>query len=412
MRVSLFIKLEKTTKIGNAPIIINVSFRGERLKFSSGESCYPKNWDKKKERVKSGEMFANAINLRLQQMITKINEWYRDIQDESAIKIKDFLKENFRKTFPVQNIKDESEVKSKILTFKDLALKLQEANDGLKSKNYLRVFNQVADHFEKYVPKLAIDKINYQVLSGFIQYLFVEVGLENNTVAGHLKKIRAVFQFGKKLGLSLNFDFDNFSLKYIDKEIIFLTEEELLQLEKYQPSTNRLQHIKDVFLFGCYTGLRFSDLENLSTANFKENLLEYRPIKTPGKLVVIPLIQKALEVLEKYKDNTQTKLLPTISSGNSNFYLKELAQKANLNSDVLWIEYRAGKRIETICKKYEILSMHDSRHTFACLSLMRGVDVTVVSSMLGHANIGTTMKHYLNITNAYKSDQLLKAWDK
>ena len=176
-------------------------------------------------------------------------------------------------------------------------------------------------------------------------------------------------------------------VKEESKEIIFLDDDELRTIEEKVFSIERLSRIKDFFIFCCYTGLAFRDVQQLTKDDITKDLdgelqINYRRQKT-GKIISIPLLPKALEIIRKYKDDpisvSEGKLLPIPSNVKFNAYLKEIAD---------------------LCGIEKNLTVHTARKTFATtILLLNDVPMETASELLGHYSVKMTQQLYGKIVN-------------
>jgi integrase/recombinase XerD len=171
--------------------------------------------------------------------------------------------------------------------------------------------------------------------------------------------------------------FKKYQITYSKSTRTFLNEEELVAIETKEFDLTRLEIIRDIFVFSCYTGLAYIDLKRLTTDHISvgmdgEKWIHFMRQKTSTPFSV-PLLPKALELVEKYKDHPrsfQDQLLPVFSNQKTNAYLKEIA---------------------TLCGVKKTLTFHIARHTFATtVTLTNGVPIETVSKMLGHTKLATT----------------------
>jgi integrase/recombinase XerD len=215
----------------------------------------------------------------------------------------------------------------------------------------------------------------------------------NNTVMKHIERFRKLINLSRKLGWMERDPFINFKAKRIKTERGFLSLLELQEIEKKNFTIPRLQLVRDLFVFSCYTSLSYIDAINLSAENIRigidgELWIFYNREKTT-KPIHIPLLPKALDIIEKYKDNQkailQGTVFPKISNQKLNSYLKEIA-------DVCGIEKN--------------LTFHIARHTFATtVTLSNGMPIETVSKLLGHSKIATT-QIYAKVIERKVSDDM------
>ena len=212
-----------------------------------------------------------------------------------------------------------------------------------------------------------------------------------NTTAKYLKQTKAVFSRALQLGLITQNPFDGYKFKIKEKPREFLNSEELERLENFTIDNDSIMKTKDIFLFSVYTGLRYIDIHNLKKEDVSKDRegsywIEITQQKT-NSFHRIPLLDKALEILEKYEEYSEVtgKVLPVISNQKVNVYLKVLADLSGIKKN---------------------LTFHMARHTNATVILLsNGVPIEAVSKYLGHTSIKTT-QIYAKITNEHLKDTI------
>ena len=199
-------------------------------------------------------------------------------------------------------------------------------------------------------------------------------------------------------------------LKSTTKKIIFLTNDELNKLQNYKiPEAKQyLERVRDVFLFQCFTGLRYSDVYNLKRSDIKPDSIEVTTIKTADSLV-IEFNDHSKSIIEKYKNIhfENDKALPVISNQKMNDYLKELAELAGIDEPIRESFYKGNERIDTVSPKYALLGTHAGRRTFICNALALGIPPHVVMKWTGHSDY-KAMKPYIDIADNIKASAMNK----
>lgn len=203
-------------------------------------------------------------------------------------------------------------------------------------------------------------------------------GIDNNGVMKHLERFRKMIKMAVRIGWMEKDVFDLYKLKFQKVEREYLTKEELQIIEKKEFEIDRLQYVKDLFVFSCYTGLAYIDAMQLTPNNILMGIDGYYWINTTRQKtdnpVKVPLLPQAKEIIDKYQGHIKAMikgtLFPVISNQKLNSYLKELAD---------------------VCGIKKHLTFHLARHTFATtVTLSNGVPIETVSKMLGHSKITTT----------------------
>ena len=213
-----------------------------------------------------------------------------------------------------------------------------------------------------------------------------------------------------KKGYCHNTAYEDFNpkLKSAPKKVIFLTNDELNKLKTVEIPHNKqyLERVRDVFLFCCFSGLRYSDVYNLKRSDVKPDHIEITTVKTADSLI-IELNNHSKAILEKYKDihSEDHKALPVISNQKMNVYLKELGELAEINDPVRETFYKGSKRIDIVTPKYALLGTHAGRRTFICNALALGIPAQVVMKWTGHSDY-KAMKPYIDIADNIKADAM------
>ena len=161
-------------------------------------------------------------------------------------------------------------------------------------------------------------------------------------------------------------------------------------------------------MFQCFTGLRYSDVENLKKSDIRENFIEVTTVKTSDNLI-IELNNHSKDIIEKYKDyfNKYNKAFPVITNQKMNDYLKELAEIAEITEPIRETYYKGNERIDEVTPKYNLLSTHAGRRTFICNALALGIPPQVVMKWTGHSDY-KAMKPYIDIADQTKINAMEK----
>lgn len=248
----------------------------------------------------------------------------------------------------------------------------------------------------------------------YTQFLITEKQNSNNTIARKLGFLKTFLNWSARHKLHKHKEYEEVKTPTAKRVVhVALSESELDKLAKLNLQANeRLERVRDIFCFGCYTGLRYSDVENLKPENIVDlqgesgsimKALRLNIIKTHEHLTV-PLSALALAILERYDY-----CLPVVSNQKTNAYLKELGQLAKLDTPVQRVVFRGSERIETTQPKHELLTTHTARRTFATISASRGMNLVVLQRILGHATIQQTMEYIKEVEGA-KVSEVLKVW--
>lgn len=276
--------------------------------------------------------------------------------------------------------------------------------------------NTIKKHFLASIGKTDFNQITTDTLQAFVHSLLVKRGMRNTTIQKDYQFVRFFLRWARRKGYYQGNADEDFRprLKGTDgnqKEIIFLTVEELnkLQNAKIPEQKNYLVQVRDVFLFCCFTSLRYSDVKALRKADIiNGNAIRVVTQKTTDGLI-IELNEKAQSILAKYKDY-QSKdgcALPVISNQKYNEYLKELGELAELNEETRIVYYKGNQRFDEFYPKYQLLTSHVARRTFVVTALLLGIPVEVIIRWTGHSDYDA-LKPYVAIVDQLKKSEMAK----
>ena len=407
--------------VENVPIRMRVNFASQRIEFTTGYRIDVAKWDGDKQRVKNGctnklKQSASEINAALLGYYTELQEIFKRFEVAEIMPSPAELKEAFNNRHG-QNEKtelasaDTSNVPSNFYeAFDDFVRVCGRQNDWTHST--FEKFAAVKNHLKNFRSELSFDFFDEEGLTEYVQYLREEREMRNSTIGKQLSFLKWFLRWSFKQGMHSNNAYDTFKpkLKDTQKKIIFLTWEELNKLREFKipPTKQALERVRDVFLFQCFTGLRYSDVFNLRRSDIKGDHIEVTTVKTSDSLI-IELNDHSRAILEKYKDVEfeNDKALPVITNQKMNDYLKELAELAKINEPVRQTYYKGNERIDEVTPKYALLGTHAGRRTFICNALALGIPPQVVMKWTGHSDY-KAMKPYIDIADDIKANAMSK----
>ncbi len=407
--------------VENVPIRMRVNFASQRIEFTTGYRIDVAKWDGDKQRVKNGctnklKQSASEINAALLGYYTELQEIFKRFEVAEIVPSPAEVKEAFNNRYE-QNEKtelasaDTSNVPSNFYeAFDDFIRVCGRQNDWTHST--FEKFAAVKNHLKNFRSELSFDFFDEEGLTEYVQYLREVREMRNSTIGKQLSFLKWFLRWSFKQGMHSNNAYDTFKpkLKDTQKKIIFLTWEELNRLRelKIPPTKQALERVRDVFLFQCFTGLRYSDVFNLRRSDIKGDHIEVTTVKTSDSLI-IELNDHSKAILDKYKDVEfeNDKALPVITNQKMNDYLKELAELAEINEPVRQTYYKGNERIDEVTPKYALLGTHAGRRTFICNALALGIPPQVVMKCTGHSDY-KAMKPYIDIADDIKAIAMSK----
>ena len=420
---NIIFTLESTKKDGvliveNVPIRMRVNFASKRIEFTTGYRIDAAKWDADKQRVKNGcsnklKQAASEINVSLLGYYTEIQDIFKKFEVEKIIPTQEQIKEAFNALHkPI-----EEEVKPRKSTpnafykiFDEFVRDCGRQNDWTDST--YEKFAVVKNHLMNFRDGLTFDFFDEKGLNDYVTYLRDVKEMRNSTIGKQLSFLKWFLRWAFRKGVHQNNAYDSYKpkLKSTQKKIIFLTWEELNKLREFEmPAAKQaLDRARDVFLFQCFTGLRYSDVFNLRRSDIKGDHIEVTTVKTSDSLI-IELNNHSKAILDKYKDVAfeDDKVLPVITNQKMNDYLKELAELAGINEPVRQTYYRGNERIDEVTPKYALLGIHAGRRTFICNALALGIPPQVVMKWTGHSDY-KAMKPYIDIADDIKANAMSK----
>ena len=407
--------------VENVPIRMRVNFASQRIEFTTGYRIDVAKWDVDKQRVKNGctnklKQSASEINVALLGYYTELQEIFKRFEVAEIVPSPAEVKEAFNNRYG-QNEKielasaDTSNVPSNFYeAFDDFVRVCGRQNDWTHST--FEKFAAVKNHLKNFRSELSFEFFDEEGLTEYVQYLREVREMRNSTIGKQLSFLKWFLRWSFKQGMHSNNAYDTFKpkLKDTQKKIIFLTWEELNKLREFKipPTKQALERVRDVFLFQCFTGLRYSDVFNLRRSDIKGDHIEVTTVKTSDSLI-IELNDHSKAILEKYKDVEfeNDKALPVITNQKMNDYLKELAELAEINEPVRQTYYKGNERIDEVTPKYALLGTHAGRRTFICNALALGIPPQVVMKWTGHSDY-KAMKPYIDIADDIKASAMSK----
>lgn len=407
--------------VENVPIRMRVNFTSQRIEFTTGYRIDVAKWDGDKQRVKNGctnklKQSASEINAALLGYYTELQEIFKRFEVAEITPSPAEVKEAFNNRHG-QNEKtelasaDTSNVPSNFYeAFDDFVRVCGRQNDWTHST--FEKFAAVKNHLKNFRSELSFDFFDEEGLTEYVQYLREVREMRNSTIGKQLSFLKWFLRWSFKQGMHSNNAYDAFKpkLKDTQKKIIFLTWEELNKLREFKipPTKQALERVRDVFLFQCFTGLRYSDVFNLRRSDIKGDHIEVTTVKTSDSLI-IELNDHSRAILEKYKEVEfeNDKALPVITNQKMNDYLKELAELAEINEPVRQTYYKGNERIDEVTPKYALLGTHAGRRTFICNALALGIPPQVVMKWTGHSDY-KAMKPYIDIADDIKANAMSK----
>ena len=398
--------------IENVPIRMRVIFASHRIEFTTGYRIDAAKWDADKQRVKNGctnklKQSASDINTDLLRYYTIMQEVFKEYEVKDIMPTPKEIKDSFNnKVNPTEEVQEEQKGFWEI--FNEFVSECGKQNNWTDST--YEKFAAVKNHIKEFRAEPTFVYFDEDGLNNYVDFLRKTKDMRNSSIGKQLGFLKWFIRWAFKKGYHQNIAFETFKpkLKNTPKKVIFLTWDELNKLKACNIPQNKqyLERVRDVFLFCCFTGLRYSDVYNLRTSDVKADHIEITTVKTADSLV-IELNNHSKAILEKYKDVhfEGNKVLPVISNQKMNDYLKELGELAEINEPIRETYYKGNQRIDEVTPKYALLGTHAGRRTFICNALALGIPAQVVMKWTGHSDY-KAMKPYIDIADDIKANAM------
>lgn len=370
--ITFFVKNTKKLKDGTSPIFVRLSYNGNRTEFSTKQSVAESLWDSNKTKAKGSSLESRKINSQLLKLQDKLNSLYekRYINGEKIdiIDIKDtYLGVNYDKKYIIKMYEIFiTDIKTKIGTEYKQKTCVRHINSKNILSEYIKTFYRKDD--------FSIEDIDYDFINNFNTFMITQKKHNPNTRGKNLKNLKIITTRACRTGLMKIDPFCTFKIpsNEVDKEPLSMSEVKIIKDKIF--NNERIETVRDAFIFCCYTGLAYTDLCSLRKENIKNFDVNRKYIeiyrnksKTP---CLIPILKPVEELIEKYKEHPLVELkqtvIPIYSNQKLNSYLKEIADLCNIQKPV---------------------TTHIGRYTFnTSIAMGNDINSDVRQKMVGHTN--------------------------
>ncbi|MEE9364572.1 MAG: site-specific integrase [Cellulophaga sp.] len=383
----------KRAKNDQAGVYARITVNGKKSDISLKIKADIDIWDSIRYRAKGSSERARRLNEYLDQVYSKLIQSYQDLKFKGQLITAELIKAEYL------GENDNSRTLQNLLDYHT------KKTEGILAKGTLRNFGVTQGYINKYLNNerntsdIYLKELDYKFLCDFVSYLQMYYpkghpkAMSNNTVMKHIQRFRKIVTLGYHIEWIEKDPFVRWKPVYEKRERPFLTENELSNIETKDLYIERLERVRDLFVFSCYTGIAYIDIMNLSKDNILKGIdggnwifTNRQKTKSPVK---VPLLNKAQELIYKYQNHPMTQitetLFPQITNEKVNLYLKEIAD---------------------VCGLKKNLTFHMARHTFATtVTLSNGVPIETVSKLLGHSKIASTQV-YARVVERKVSDDM------
>jgi len=390
--ILFYLKKTKSHVDGPVPIYMRITVDGQRAELSINRECDPADWSVGASRARGNKEKVRSLNAYIDDWLASVYDAEKELllagSPITASTLKRKLIGEVEKPLLLIDIFKEHNRKVKALVGNEFAAgTLTRYETSLKhTQNFIRWYYKVED--------IDIKKVNHDFISNYEFYLRTERKCENNSAIKYIKNFKKIIRICQFNGWLEKDPFLNYKLKVRPVERTFLNNEELMLITNKKLVADRLNQVRDIFLFSCYTGLAYSDIKKLKKSEINKganNEMWMSTVRTKTSIPVkVPLLPPALKLIDKYKDHPVSSnsglAFPVLTNQKMNSYLKEISDACGIIKE---------------------LTYHIARHTFATtVTLANGVPIESVSKMLGHTNIKMT-QHYAKILDTTVGDHMI-----
>ncbi|MEZ4801144.1 MAG: site-specific integrase [Gelidibacter sp.] len=379
----------KLNSNGKCPIKCRVTYKKERKEFSTGFLISPQAWKSKKQLVTEKEENYDFINTQLGIINQEINQAYLFLQvNKDSFGVSDIVKK-----FKGEVDSKEIGVMQSYWLFCKYLKKLIDKELNKETYDKYVVYGSHLQDFIKWKFKsndIQLESIKSSFLTQYEYYLKTEKNFQQSSLNKVIQRFRRSIRYSVSEDYLKKDPFMLYKAKTVKKEIFYLSKEQLSTLEEKDFGIDRVNTIRDLFVFCCYTGLAFKEMVNLKKSQIVEEFdgelwLIIKRAKT-SRTYKVPLLPQARQIMGNYENTSSEYLFKSISNANFNAYLKEIA-------DIIGVQFN--------------LTHHIARKTFATTVLLyNDVPMEIVSKLLGHSKMQTTQEHYGDIVQNKISEQM------
>ncbi|MDO9553730.1 site-specific integrase [Rhodonellum sp.] len=433
--------LREKNKDGETPIILFISFNGNRFKYPTGKTVHPKFWNEPEQEVRQVKDFfePKIFNNNLGSILKAAKKSIGNLENElgrlpTPEEIKNFIDRELER-----NENGDTSTTETAPTFLGLFKRfIDDSKEGIRltssgkrfDKRSIQKYNTVYSTLDKFGKKynLTFETIDKNFYTKFVAYLNKEESTKNakgekviikksyslNNVGKYIQVIKTFLTYATENGYNHNMYFQTkqFKAHKVAGFSVYLTEDEINDLYTLELSHKpHLERVRDLFIVGCWTGLRFSDFTNIQQENIDRDFLRITTFKT-GEKVIIPIHETVKEIMAKYNGKYPNSLPPAISNQKMNLYLKEIAVLAKSLKKPVNVEgIKGGFQTSTKKQKWELITTHTARRSMATNVYKSGFPAISLMKITGHKTEKSFLL-YIKVTPEENAHKLLEHWNK
>lgn len=409
-KINFYLKPGKINKKGEKSLIMRITYGSSRTVIFLGHMVHPKFWNNKKQICKeSGTPEIDKELEFINEAITHAKEKARDAiinANKNNIVLCDAY---FKSWFANKKTNTKFNASDFFGLFDAYLDSIRPDREAQTIKGYTTIRNFLQTFEEKTNYYISIGAIDHSFYDALKKYALTDCKIAHNYFAKIVSVLKSFLRWAEAHKIKVSDEYKNFSFAEKEKEVIFLTMDELMTLYNYKFESKRLNNARDIYCFGCFTGLRVSDILELKRDHIRGDNI-HKTIKKTKQPAVIPLNKFAQAILKKHV-NLSDRPLPKISAPKLNEYIKECCKKAEIDAPTSITKFYGGRAEEFIQPKHELITTHTARKTFLTNSIILGMNYMAAKGISGHKK-DKDFNKYVKIAEDFKKTEMERTWGK
>jgi len=409
--VKLLVKKHNVSKRDRkTPVYVQYNYnRDKRILINTNRKIELKFWDFENDVLRRSHPKYDTINRHIKKTKLDIETIVSNALDDGIEPNPEYILNQY---YGINNGAEPNDRKGLFDYFEDY-IKAKSPRVGKHTINDYHALKKHLKGYERWSrKKLEFKSINYSFYQKFMKYLSHDVvkpdgekGLAVNTIGKTLRNLKIFLRDCARKNIIDPIDTSDFIVYQEEVENIYLTESEVNAIYELDLSKDHeRERIRDLFVLGCYTGLRYSDLSSIKPANIKGDFIHLRQGKTMNH-VVIPLNDIAKEIVHKYNGG----IPQGIHMNDFNKMIKGIAAEAGINEEIIITQKRESVRVDTTYKKFELIASHTCRRSFCTNEYLKGTPTLFIMKISGHRTERNFLK-YIKVDEQLAAQKMLEFW--
>lgn len=396
---------QKKTNSDECMLMLRYTHKKKVTYFTTHKNIKEDYWDAKNQKIKRSYPGSDRFNIYLSTFKQRVDDIVNGLLIKGEDPTTSYVKTLYNET------KEQQQKKTQYSFFEYMDHFIEQSKKS-KSPGTIKVYITVRNQLIKY-EKYANINLDWHNIDMDFYYDFQEFytgiqGYLNNGFGRIIKNIKVILNDATDKGYNTHTMFRHKNFKTVREEVnnIYLNEDELQRMIDLDLSYNKsMERVRDLFIVGCYTGLRFSDFSELKKEHIVGNTFKVKTVKT-NEWVTIPLMDVVRSIMEKYKDNANS-LPKSCVNQTMNKHLKEIGRRAKIDGTFLKVRTKGRERHEKSYKKYELITTHTARRSFATNMFKLGVPSRVIMKITGHRT-ERAFSSYIKVSQDENAELMLR----